>query len=363
MLISWRLNVYFRYVGERAVMEKRTTLKDIAKRAGVSAVTVHKVLYSKDGVSDNTRKKILGIADDMEYSVNMAASSLKRKAIRIAAVFRGKYEPRNFFFHKMWEGVDRAERRLSDYRVRIIRIECEDNWESQDAILRGVARKGEVDGVILHCWDETKLEGAIDNLFEAGIPVVTVNSDAPASKRVACVSAPNERVGRLAAEVLGCIMPEGRALLAGGIKPAENLAANRRGFSSYMRSVHPSTEITEIYNYHTTPHQFTDSLRKALAGTDITGIYAITARDTYNTCKTVAELGLSSRVRIVGSDVFDEMKPFFGDGTLDASIWKDQQSQAERAVTALHQYLSGQPIKVEPIRLGVIMKNNFNDYL
>ncbi|MDR1580151.1 MAG: substrate-binding domain-containing protein [Synergistaceae bacterium] len=345
-------------------MDKRTTLKDIAKRAGVSAVTVHKVLYSKDGVSEYTRKKILGIAGDMEYSVNMAASSLKRKAIRIAAVFRGKYEPRNFFFHKMWEGVDRAESRLSDYRVRIIRIECEDNWESQDIILRDLARNGDVDGVILHCWDETKLQGAIDNLFDAGIPVVTVNSDAPASKRVACVSAPNERVGRLAAEVLGYIMPEGRVLLAGGIKPAENLAANRRGFSSYMRSVHPSSEITEIYNYHTSPHQYTDSLRKALTDADeITGIYAITARDTYNTCMTVAGLGLSSRVRIVGSDVFEEMKPFFDDGTLDASIWKDQQSQAERAVAALHQYLSGQPIKVEPIRLGVIMKNNFDDYL
>jgi LacI family transcriptional regulator len=345
-------------------MDKRTTLKDIAKRAGVSAVTVHKVLYSKEGVSDDTRKKILGIADDMEYSVNMAASSLKRKAIRIAAVFRGKYEPRNFFFHKIWEGVDRAERRLSDYRVRIARIECEDNWESQDAILRELARENDADGVILHCWDETKLEDAIDSLFEAGIPVVTVNSDAPASKRVACVSAPNERVGRLAAEVLGCIMPEGRALLAGGIVPAENLAANRRGFSSYMGNVHPFTEITGIYNYHTSPHQFTDSLRKALNDTDgITGIYAITARDTYNTCRTVAELGLSNRVRIVGSDVFEEMKPFFDDGTLDASIWKDQQSQAERAVMALHQYLSGQPIKVEPIRLGVIMKNNFDDYL
>jgi LacI family transcriptional regulator len=344
-------------------MDKRATLKDIAKRAGVSAVTVHKVLYSKEGVSDDTRKKILDIAGDMEYSVNMAASSLKRKAIRIAAIFRGKYEPRNFFFHKIWEGIDRAEHRLRDYRVRIIRIECEDNWENQDAILRMLTRNSDIDGVILHCWDETKLEDAIDNLFKEGIPVVTVNSDAPASKRVACVSAPNERVGMLAAEVLGYIMPKGRALLAGGIKPAENLAANRRGFSSYMQSVHPSTEITEIYNYHTSPHQFTDNLRKALADTDITGIYAITARDTYNTCKTVAELGLSARVRIVGSDVFEEMKPFFDDGTLDASIWKDQRSQAERAVTALHQYLLGQPIKVEPIKLGVIMKNNFYDYL
>ncbi|MDR3075691.1 MAG: LacI family transcriptional regulator, partial [Synergistaceae bacterium] len=195
-------------------MHKPATLKDIARKAGVSAVTVHKVLYAKDGVGEETRKKILGIAGDLNYTVNVAASSLKRKAARIAAIFRGKAMPRNFFFHKMWDGIERAERNLRDYRVAITRIECEDNWESQNVILREIARTHEVDGAILHCWDETKLDDAINLLYEQGIPVVTANSDAPNSKRIACVSAPNERVGGLAAEFLERIAPAGRYLIA-----------------------------------------------------------------------------------------------------------------------------------------------------
>jgi LacI family transcriptional regulator len=345
-------------------MYKRATLKDIARRAGVSAVTVHKVLYAKEGVGEETRKKILDIAGDLDYSVNVAASSLKRKAVQIAAIFRGKANPRNFFFHKMWDGVERAERNLSDYRVRITRIECDDTWESQDKILRELASGGEVDGVILHCWDETKLDEAINALHGQGIPVVTVNADAPHSKRISCVSAPNERVGSLAAEVLGRLTPSGRMLVAGGTKPAENLAANRRGFASYIKTYLPNTPLTEIYNYHTSLHQFAEDLAYALKNMpDITGIYAITARDTYNVCETVRELGVSGRLKIVGSDVFEEMKPYFWDETLHASIWKDQQSQAERAVILLHQYVSGRPLRIEPIRLGIIMKNNFEDYL
>jgi LacI family transcriptional regulator len=345
-------------------MHKRTTLKDIAMKAGVSAVTVHKVLYSKEGVGEATRKKILDIADDLDYSVNLAASSLKRKAVQIAAIFRGKSIPRNFFFHKMWDGIERAERNLRDYRVRITKIECGDTWESQDSILRKLAISHEVDGVILHCWDETKLDSAINNLHERGIPVVTANADAPNSKRVACVSAPNERVGRLAAEMLGHIAPNGRMLVAGGTEPAENLAANRRGFAAYMTTEQPDTPITEIYNYHIDENQFTDDLKNALKNLpDISGVYTITARDTYNACRTIEELGMSGRVKMVGSDVFEEMKPFFANDTLNATIWKDQQSQAERAVILLHQHLSGHPLRVEPIRLGVILKNNMEDYL
>jgi LacI family transcriptional regulator len=345
-------------------MHKPATLKDIAKVAGVSAVTVHKALYSKDGVGENTRKKILDIADNLNYTVNAAASSLKRKVVHIAAIFRGRSMPRNFFFHKMWDGVERAERNLRDYRLRIQRIECEDSWESQDVILREIARTREVDGAILHCWDETRLDDAINLLHERDIPIVTANSDAPRSKRIACVSAPNERVGSLAAEVLGQLAPGGRYIIAGGTKPAENLAANRRGFAAYLKAAHPDTPFTEIYNYHRSPSQFSDDLTNALKGApDITGIFAITARDTYNVCETVRNLGTSGRVKIVGSDVFEEMKPFFADNTLHASIWKDQQSQAERAVILLHQYLSGRPMSVEPIRIGVIMRNNIDDYL
>ncbi|MDR3279640.1 MAG: substrate-binding domain-containing protein [Synergistaceae bacterium] len=345
-------------------MNKRATLRDIAKKAGVSAVTVHKVIYSKDGVGEETRKRILRIAGDMNYSVNLAASSLKRKAIHIAVIFRAKSTPQNFFFQKMWDGIDKAERALWDYRVRITRMECDDRWESQDAILRSLADRADVDGVILHCWDETRLNPAIDYLFGRGVPLVTANSDAPASKRVACVSAPNERVGSLAAETLSLLVPDGcLAIVAGGIKPAENLHANRRGFSSFMRLRLPHVSIPEIYNTGDRD-KFRNELKDTLqSASDVCGIYAITARDTLNVCEIIRETGMSGEIKVVGSDVFEEMEPFFDDGTLHASIWKDQQSQAERAVILLYQYLSGQEVQVEPIRLGIIMKNNIEDYL
>lgn len=353
-------------------MTKRTTLRDIAAAAGVSAVTVHKVLYSKSGVAPETRKKILGLVDSMGYSVNEAASALKRKALHIAVILQNIENPenQNFFFRKMWEGIDRAEAQLNDYRVRITRIECGETWESQEEILLGLARAkgGEegVDGAILHCWDETKLNPAIDYLHEKGIPVVTVNSDAIGSKRIACVNANNERTGMLAAEALGRFIPRNgrtRVLLAGGSKMVENLRSNRLGFQAYFKNIHPNALATAVYNFGD-KDKFKDDLTAALRANDnITGIHAITSRDTFNTCAVVRELGLSGKIAVVGSDAFTELVGFFDDGTLYASVWKDELAQAERAVELLYQHLTDRPMSIEPIRIGIVMRNNIEDYL
>lgn len=348
-------------------MTRRATLRDIAQAAGVSAVTVHKVIYGKRGVAEGTRRKILEIARSMNYSVNEAASSLKRKEMHIIVILQSIDNPenQNFFFRKVWDGIGRAESDLRDYGVRITRMECMNDWESQDKILRDIGKRKDVDGVILHCWDETKLNTAIDWLFEKGVPVVTMNSDAIGSKRIGCVSAPNYRVGMLAAEVLGRFIPAGgRVLLAGGNRMVENLKAIRKGFRSFLEAGSPLTDVTEVYNLGD-KEQFKSVFEKALKKyDDLSGVCAVTSRDTFNVCCVIRELDMSGRIKVVGSDSFSELSSFFDDGTLHATVWKDELAQAERAVRLLYQYISGRrPVYVEPIRLGIVMKNNFEDYV
>ena len=48
-------------------MAKKVTLVDIAERAGVSNVAVHKALTDKPGVSDEMRRRIKALAEDMGY--------------------------------------------------------------------------------------------------------------------------------------------------------------------------------------------------------------------------------------------------------------------------------------------------------
>lgn len=65
-------------------MDKKVTIRDVAEKAGVSISSVHLALCGKAGVSDETRVRVRNAAQELGYTPNASASSLKRGARRIA---------------------------------------------------------------------------------------------------------------------------------------------------------------------------------------------------------------------------------------------------------------------------------------
>ena len=78
---------------------RRVTLKDIARKAGVSMMTVSRVLNQKPDVKPQTRRKIESIASEMGYIPNTNARALKgAKSNRIGVVVS---DIRNPFYSEM----------------------------------------------------------------------------------------------------------------------------------------------------------------------------------------------------------------------------------------------------------------------
>ncbi|WP_427051153.1 LacI family DNA-binding transcriptional regulator [Paenibacillus sp. TC-CSREp1] len=63
------------------------SIKDIAKKAGVSISTVSYALNGSNKVTDETSSKILAIAKELNYVPNAAARTLKKRESRILGVF------------------------------------------------------------------------------------------------------------------------------------------------------------------------------------------------------------------------------------------------------------------------------------
>ena len=81
-------------------MEKKPTVKDVAKAAGVSVATVSYVLNDKPGqkISEETRKKVLQIANLLHYTPRQEAVGLatgKSKMIGITYHLRADSPSRN----------------------------------------------------------------------------------------------------------------------------------------------------------------------------------------------------------------------------------------------------------------------------
>ena len=63
------------------------SIKDIAKKAGVSISTVSYALNGSSKVTDETSSRILAIAEELNYVPNAAARTLKKRESRIIGVF------------------------------------------------------------------------------------------------------------------------------------------------------------------------------------------------------------------------------------------------------------------------------------
>lgn len=100
-----------------------------------------------------------------------------------------------------------------------------------------------VQGIAIAAIDSTVTTIAINLAIDAGIPVITFDSDAPESRRLAYVGTNNYAFGGALAKVLHQLRPEGGkyGLVA---TTAPNVVERAAGFRSYLRDT-PWTEVDE----------------------------------------------------------------------------------------------------------------------
>jgi ribose transport system substrate-binding protein len=112
----------------------------------------------------------------------------------------------------------------------------------EDAVAAGVNAVG------ISCNDPTACEDPINKAVEAGIPVMTWDSDSPDSQRFTYLGVDNYQGGKAAAELLVKFMGEkGKVALLTGVPGAFNLEERIRGFKDGV-AAYPDIEIvTTVY--------------------------------------------------------------------------------------------------------------------
>lgn len=143
------------------------TLKDVARKAGVSAATVSRVLQDHPRISDRTKAHVRACIDELGYTVNNVARSLKTNRSRTVGFVCP--ELTNSFFMQIAKGVE-DELRNAGYSL----ILCNSR---EDAIEEGsrmhLLMAQCVDGIIL--IPATRSARHLQAVRETGIPIVAVD--------------------------------------------------------------------------------------------------------------------------------------------------------------------------------------------
>lgn len=122
----------------------RVTIKDIAREAGVGLTSVSRALNDQPGVSETTRKRILEVAERLDFSPNPHARGLKlkRNPRAVSALVKG---PANPMFLLLTEHLEAAIR-ARGYTFETVRVM---NQDDEFEVAERVVRVDKPAGVIL----------------------------------------------------------------------------------------------------------------------------------------------------------------------------------------------------------------------
>jgi LacI family transcriptional regulator len=162
--------------GESTTNERGTgdaTVWDVAHRAGVSAMTVSRVINGNPGVSDKKRDKVLRAIDELHYQVNVAARAARIGTLRVGLLYSN---PSAAFLSAFLVG---ALSECGRSGAHLILEHCDDLHSQRIAIDRLVAEG--VDGILVPpplCDSKA----AIRQLSALGVPTLAVATARPSAR-------------------------------------------------------------------------------------------------------------------------------------------------------------------------------------
>lgn len=124
-----------------------TTIKDVARLAGVSTTTVSHVVNKTRFVAESTTKKVSAAIDELNYAPSAVARSLKCNSTRTIGILVTKST--NPFFAEVLHGVEES---CYNEGYTLILCNTEGNLAKQRDYLRVLTEK-RVDGLLVICSD------------------------------------------------------------------------------------------------------------------------------------------------------------------------------------------------------------------
>lgn len=212
--------------------KRAATILDVAKQAGVSVGTVSRYL---NGISvrENKRQLIEGAIADLRYSRNAAASAMRNERSNLVALLVPAFG--DFF----GEILGSLSTRLTDYGQVLLTHRYDHHDNRSMALALQFFRDHRVNAVVTQGVPQLRRD--IDDLIDAGIPVILFNNDLP-NLRVDRVLTQNEQGSLNAMQYLVDMGHRYIAFLAGDPQSSsstERLQGYNRAVASHHLPVDP----------------------------------------------------------------------------------------------------------------------------
>ncbi len=218
------------------------TLKEIAHQAGLSLATIDRAINSRPGVKPSTRKRVKQALRELKSQQDQIFMVGRKFMIDVLVEAPDR-------FTELLRGALEAELQALNPAVFRCRFHMEEVIQPERIAsqLRQIGLRGS-HGVILKAPDLPEIVEAVDALVQKGIPVITVVTDLPHSKRLAYVGIDNRAAGETAAYLIGTWLSQPKATVLVTLSSAGFRGEEERemGFRKALRQDYPHLNLVEV---------------------------------------------------------------------------------------------------------------------
>jgi ribose transport system substrate-binding protein len=191
----------------------------------------------------------------------------------LASCGGGRHEPTEKFYlvsvnvkNAYWQsaasGLGQAARRLG-VQSEMVGPENYDGKAEAQEFNDAVAKKPT--GILVSVADAAAMQGPIDAAIAQGIPVITVDSDAPASKRLTFIGTNNYQAGLMGGRVLAERLHGKGSVYVYTMPGQPNLDERLQGYRTILAE-HPQIQIAQVVNVKGDPRIAFDTTVESLKG-------------------------------------------------------------------------------------------------
>ncbi len=313
-------------------------LKVVALQAGVSLATVERVVRGGAGVHASTVRRVLQAQEELARQSVQVGLSGKKFMIDVLMV-----APQRFT-----DSVRQAlEAELPSLHPAVLRsrFHLHETLEVERIVeLLERIRKNGSHGVLLKAPDLPPISAAVARLMEANIPVVTLVTDLPGSRRSTYVGMDNRAAGETAAYLIGQWLGSARQ------KVLVTLSSNRYhgeeerevGFRRALRERHRNLGIVEVSEGHGIDGATGPQVAQALLEhPGIAGVYSIGGGNAA-IVEAFAQAGRRCKV-FIGHDLDADNLALLRAGTIQAVLHHDLGQDMRRACQDILRALGALP--------------------
>lgn len=312
----------------------RVTMKEIAERAGVHQATVDKVVHNRVGVSDEVRAKVQAIIDELGYKPNPTGRVLQRqgKKYRIYAILVDVDA-----LPYLKNGIEQGLKEWAGFDIEVTHAVTgfQEAKRQSEYIDKAVLDKA--DGIILSPINADCVRRAIDRAADAGIPVITTDSDIDGSRRTCCVSIDSAKASRIAGRLLGQFLNgQGKiAIISSAIETENNnyyVRMREQGFTDFIRREYPEIEIVSCIESFEDPqitYRKTTELLKEQP--ELRGLY-ITCGGVAQVGRALIESGRADSIRVLCYEDYPEIVELIRQGVVDWTLGGERAAQGSLPV-------------------------------